>query len=71
MELISLYLWGKVKERMRKCCQDTSYLIYLLKSDFPVDRVMIHEESSHSERMRPFQHFFFYHCIYEDRKVHI
>ena len=69
MELISLPLLGKVREWMRKSCQDTSYSIYLLKSDFPVDRLVIYKESSYSERIRPFQHFFLYHCIYKDRKV--
>lgn len=46
---------------MRKCCQDTTYTIYLLKSDSPVDRLAIQKESPHSERMGPFQGF--YRCI--------
>ena len=71
MELISLCLWGKVREWMRKSCQDTSYSIYLLKSDFPVDRLVIYKESFYSERIGPFQHSFLYHCIYKDRKLHI
>lgn len=43
----------------------------LLKSDFPMDRLSVLKDPSYSGQIGPLLHFFFYYCVYRDRKVHI
>lgn len=70
MDLISLYLWSKVKKWMRNSCQATSYMVYLLKSDFPVLRLTTQKEGVLIFRI-VLQYFFFCYFIYRDRKKRI
>lgn len=70
MELMSLHLWSKVKEWLRKNWQSHLPHDLPVKSDFPADRLAVQRETSHSERIEPSQHSF-YCYICRDKKMSI